>query len=166
MQSRTPHPGLSAPHSSHSSPGGAGFFLGTLSPLQICSQSEEGNSEPLGSHTRTVHPASLRASLLGFKPWKCLLAIKPSRNLDSREPPSLHATSDLPSLASACPHLRDHDVSHSLPCSPKADPRPLLRSCLLPPECPRHMPPASAPSICPCPSPLGTARFPPYTEQY
>lgn len=58
MQSRTPQPGPECPH----------FSLETLSPLQICSQSEEGNREPLGSHTRTVHPASLRASLLGLQP--------------------------------------------------------------------------------------------------
>lgn len=105
----------------------AGYSLETLSPLQICSQS-----------TQPAFP--------GSSPRNAFWVLSLSGVWVVGSSPSLHTSCDSPNLTSACPHLRDHDMSESmLPTGP-----PNCRSCLPPPECPWyvHQPvvPASSPA--------------------
>lgn len=66
-------------------------------------------------------------------------------------PPATHQVWPLP-----VPHLRDHDVSHSLPCSPQANPT--AGHACRPQNVPGHMPRDCGPSVYSCPAALGTAQ--------
>lgn len=101
-----------------------GFSQETLSPLQICSQSEEGNREPppAAIHERRAlfpsEPATSDSSPRNAFWALSLPGVWAGVGSSQHHTPSCNS----PSLASACPHLRDHDVSHSLLCSPQANP--------------------------------------------
>lgn len=110
-----------------SSPSEVAFSLETLGPLQICSQSAEGNRTPR-SHTRAVHRFP-QGQPPGVPAPEMPLGIKPCRGLGGGEPPISAPRLQLLEFGLRLPHLRDHNVSHSLPCSLELTPQ---QSHLLP----------------------------------
>lgn len=119
----------------HSSPGEGGLLSRDPPPTAVLFPSEPASS---GSNSTNAF-------------WALSL---PSRGLGSEEPPSLHAACDSPSLASACPHLRDHDVS--LTPMPPTGQLPAGHACR-PQNVPgmRH---ETDPSVHSCPPSPGTAQ--------